>query len=136
MARYEVVSSPNMRSLMNWSKERLARTLMDFFRASDAVRDVMAERGRQVTGEGWTPAHDDDHGHGEMAMAAACYAAHGALGWFANTQPPGGPQLLWPWAPGWWKPKDRRRDLVRAGALIIAEIERIDRMREKGAGDE
>jgi hypothetical protein len=27
----------------------------------------------------------------------------------------------------WWKPKDRRRDLVRAAALIIAEIERLDR---------
>ena len=36
----------------------------------------------------------------------------------------------WPhtWDASWWKPKDRRRDLVRAGALIIAEIERLDRL--------
>ena len=34
---------------------------------------------------------------------------------------------LWPWAASWWKPKNRRRDLVRAAALIVAEIERIDR---------
>ena len=30
----------------------------------------------------------------------------------------------WPWALNWWKPKDRRRDLIRAGALIVAELER------------
>jgi len=28
---------------------------------------------------------------------------------------------------GWWKPKGPRRDLIRAAALIVAEIERIDR---------
>lgn len=37
------------------------------------------------------------------------------------------PDPFWPWQRKWWKPKDPRRDLVRAGALIIAEIERIDR---------
>ena len=35
------------------------------------------------------------------------------------------------WDSEWWKPKDRRRDLIRAGALIVAEIERLDR--NKGA---
>jgi hypothetical protein len=34
---------------------------------------------------------------------------------------------VWPWSREWWQPKDRRRDLVRAGALIVAEIERLDR---------
>jgi hypothetical protein len=34
---------------------------------------------------------------------------------------------LWPWHDDWWKPKDRRRDLIRAAALIVAEIERLDR---------
>jgi hypothetical protein len=37
----------------------------------------------------------------------------------------------WPWEDKWWKPKDRRRDLVRAGALIVAEIERLDRLAAK-----
>jgi hypothetical protein len=38
----------------------------------------------------------------------------------------------WPenWSATWWKPKDRRQDLVRAGALVISEIERIDRASE------
>jgi len=33
----------------------------------------------------------------------------------------------WPWAEKWWKPKNERRDLVKAAALILAEIERLDR---------
>lgn len=133
MARYEVVSVPSMRSLMNWSRERLARTLMDFFRASDAVRDVMAERNRQVTGEGWAPEADDTRRDGELPLAAACYAAVASAqargaeadAFKADMMISGGG---WPWSAEWWKPKDARRNLVRAGALIIAEIERIDRM--------
>ena len=31
------------------------------------------------------------------------------------------------WSKDWWKPKDKRRDLIRAAALIVAEIERLDR---------
>jgi hypothetical protein len=31
-----------------------------------------------------------------------------------------------------WKPKDRRRNLVRAAALLIAEIERLDRRETSG----
>jgi hypothetical protein len=37
------------------------------------------------------------------------------------------PPAFWPWPPEWWKPCDRRANLVRAAALLIAEIERIDR---------
>lgn len=33
----------------------------------------------------------------------------------------------WPWSRAWWKPASRRRCLIKAGALILAEIERIDR---------
>lgn len=38
-----------------------------------AILDVIAERQRQQSVEGWTPEHDDEHGRGEMAMAAVCY---------------------------------------------------------------
>ena len=38
------------------------------------------------------------------------------------------PPPSWPWVRRWWKPTDRRRDLVKAGALILAEIERLDRI--------
>jgi len=33
----------------------------------------------------------------------------------------------WPWNMVWWKPKNYRRDLVKAAALLVAEIERLDR---------
>lgn len=42
-----------------------------------AARDVVAERERQVTTEGWTPEHDAEHSDGSMAAAAACYAMTG-----------------------------------------------------------
>jgi hypothetical protein len=88
---------------------------------STAAQDVLAERNRQITAEGWTPAHDDEHASFEMADAAGCYA-HAAAGW--NTY---AARDRWPWSLEWWKPSTPRRDLVKAGALILAEIERLDR---------
>ena len=96
---------------------------------SKAARDVLAERLRQVEAEGWTPAHDDFHEEGELADAAACYAA-GCIPMApaAASSQGHGYTSLWPWEAKWWKPGgDRRRDLVKAGALILAEIERLDR---------
>lgn len=93
---------------------------------SQAARDVLAERQRQIQQEGWTPEHDDEHGDGAMAYAAAAYAV-------ASVEKPGtlmkaSALFMWTgWAKSWWKPKDRRSDLIRAGALILAEIERLDR---------
>jgi hypothetical protein len=87
---------------------------------SNAIADIAAERQRQIETEGWTPEHDDEHGKGELADAAACYA-HGEL---IRDEADG---FLWPWDEDWWKPSDRRRELIKAGALIVAEIERIDR---------
>lgn len=110
---------------------------------TDAARDVLAERQRQVSVEGWTPEHDDEHGADDLALAAACYALPDAD---RNVFPrkdardvgrfDGEPiwvyddvlcPHLWPWHGSSWKPKTRRDDLVRAGALILAEIERLDR---------
>ena len=91
---------------------------------TDAARDVLAERQRQVEAEGWTPKHDDEHQRGEMAGAAACYALRNVQHWGAAQAA----ASLWPWDEKWWKPSDNRRNLVKAGALIIAEIERLDRL--------
>lgn len=76
---------------------------------------IAAERSRQVDGEGFSTRRDDDYTAGELALAASCYAA--------------GHRVGWPWGPDWWKPTphDRTRDLVKAGALIVAEIERLQR---------
>jgi hypothetical protein len=96
-------------------------------RFSVALRDIWAERQRQVDDEGWTAEHDDQHTLGELALAAAAYAEHTfASDSFrqSNKTPP----AYWPFDASWWKPTDRRRDLVKAGALIVAEIERLDRI--------
>lgn len=90
-----------------------AQTRVVVIADTSALSDIAAERQRQIDAEGWTPAHDDAHDYGELARAAACYAV--------------GLKNDWPWSDSWWKPKDRRTDLVRAGALIVAEIERLDR---------
>jgi hypothetical protein len=88
-----------------------------------ALRDVIAERARQISAEGWTPEHDDGHKMGELARAAAVYAAGPGLFKISHLQTP---MQVWPY---YWehKPSDQRGNLVKAGALILAEIERIDR---------
>ncbi len=91
---------------------------------SNAIQDVIAERLRQMHQEGWSEQHDDTHTNGELADAAACYAHPVPYGVAPQHS---GPPPLWPWHRKWWKPKDRRRNLVRAAALIVAEIERLDR---------
>jgi len=110
--------------------EATARAIMALDGA--AARDVIAERRRQIEAEGWTSWHDDQHHRGEMAMAAACYA-HPERVFIARQLAGRGYETYtsyrdaWPWADEWWKPRGRRRDLVRAAALILAEIERLDR---------
>lgn len=97
--------------------------------ASQAFCDVADERLRQQLVEGWTPEHDDAHPEGELAMAAGCYALNAAsslTGDYIDPDATGVP-VPWPWAPEWWKPKTTREDLVRAAALLLAEIERMDR---------
>ena len=96
-----------------------------------AIDDVLAERQRQQSIEGWTPEHDDAHKGGELSRAAGSYAINAGAALFFNggsdTSVCDTPPYGWPWGPEWWKPTNSRRDLVKAGALILAEIERIDR---------
>ena len=88
-----------------------------------ALRLIANERRRQVEDERFTPDQDDEQNEdGEMAYAAAAYAAAAA----------GDPDaaMFWPggWDPHMFKPTGETRDLVRAGALIVAELERRARM--------
>ncbi|MEZ7170166.1 DUF4406 domain-containing protein, partial [Pseudomonas aeruginosa] len=85
--------------------------------------DVQAERRRQITAEGWTPEHDDLYCAAELPRAAAAYILNGA-----NDEAP----AIWPFSAKWWKPRDARANYVRAAALILAEIERLDRAAERG----
>ncbi len=81
------------------------------------IESIAAERKRQIEEEGWTPEHDDQWVSSQIADAASCYLE--------------GSMWRWPWDKGWWKPTDRRRNLVKAGALIAAEIDRLNRLERK-----
>lgn len=95
---------------------------------------IAEERQRQIEKEGWSNSHDDNHKHGELARAAAAYALPKA---FRELMKNGRPTLF-PWSVKWWKPmrfsekdgryiEDRVRQLQKAGALIAAEIDRLNR---------
>lgn len=95
--------------------------------------DVFAERKRQIDQEHYSHEHDDEYDQNELIRAASSYLSHViGRGWvFKETCPETYQDEevpdLWPWDLDFWKPKNPRRDLVRAAALIIAEIEKIDR---------
>lgn len=101
--------------------------------SSQALADVIAERIRQIEVEGWTQEHDDEHRAGDLARAAGLYANNAGaalqLGMQDTTLCKDAP-YGWPWSGSWWKPSTPRRDLVKAIALCIAEIERMDRATE------
>ena len=100
------------------------------------IEEIAAERERQKAVEGWTAEHDDEHADGSLSRAAAVYAMPHGIRQFHISRVAGTVlDLVWPvdWGREWFKPKDRRRDLVRAGALIVAEIERLDRAAQQKA---
>jgi hypothetical protein len=101
------------------------------------TRLIAAERNRQKRKEGWTAAHDDGHDREELARAAACYALpHDVRSQTILGRPLN--RILWPWDSRWWKPvvrsagpnpiEARIAELVKAGALIAAEIDRLQRL--------
>lgn len=105
-----------------------------------AIHDIEAERERQVQAEGFDHEHDDQHLKGELWRAALFYAntAIKTPIWAFTRF-----HIEWPWDPQWFKPWkkdasgnytteiDKERCLVKAGALIIAEQERLERALQK-----
>lgn len=99
-----------------------------------AIHDVLQERHRQILSERYTREHDDAHVSGELGLAAALYALPYESGMLEQDDFIRLDMLL---EIGFeWKLKpepDRRKRLVKAGALILAEIERMDRAQTKDA---
>ncbi|ENM6342455.1 hypothetical protein AB8H83_000329 [Salmonella enterica] len=85
---------------------------------TDALCDVIAERQRQISVKGWAPEHDDTYIGCELAAAAISYIE------------PVEAENYWPadWHDGSFRPSDYRRNLVKATALLLAELERLDRI--------
>ena len=99
------------------------------------IEIIAEERARQITAEGWTPEHDDQHNRKGLAIAAACYALpeeHREYSLAGNWEMISLLDLLWGhtlWDRQWWKPtpNNRIRELAKAGALCAAEIDRLQR---------
>lgn len=98
---------------------------------SIAIRDLIAERRRQVREEGYHLERDDQYTSGQLAEAASVYAFWAApsgytpdahLDYLNTKLPP-----CWPFGPEQWKPANQRLMLIKAGALILAELDRLDR---------
>jgi hypothetical protein len=90
---------------------------------------VATERERQVSAEGWTPEHDNEHDEAQLIDAALSYALT-AYGQVMDAADDGAVPHEWPWSRDWWKPSpDPIRNLVKAGALIAAEIDRLQRIK-------
>ena len=88
---------------------------------SQAARDVLAERRRQVNAEGFSPERDDQYVGGQLAGAAISYLILAAGGREDEAR------AFWPWRQEWLKPGSQRRYLEKACALGLAEMERMDR---------
>lgn len=94
---------------------------------SQAARDVLAERRRQVNAEGFSPERDDQYVGGQLAGAATSYLILAAGGREDEAR------AFWPWRQEWLKPGSQRRYLEKACALGLAEMERQDRAAAQAA---
>ena len=99
---------------------------------------ILEERQRQIESEGYDEAHDSQYDTSALGNAGICYAV------IAGSSAPirdavrkqtekGIAPTGWPWGAEYWKPgegnsdSDRVSELVKSGALIAAEIDRIQR---------
>ena len=89
----------------------------------EGIKLITEERIRQIEKEGWSKEHDAELSDNCLANAAICYAIE------SNSNKLNYEKEVvadfWPFDKEWWKPKDRIRNLVRAGALIAAQIDKI-----------
>ena len=90
------------------------------------VELISKERERQMIEKGYTAKHDDDETDDSLAYAAVCYAI-----------PDGSKRIIYtedcyPWDECTYKPTpdNRIKELVKAGSLIAAEIDRLQRLKK------
>lgn len=104
---------------------------------TQALTDVLAERARMTASANWQ-AEEDGYAQGQMASAGACYAFNAAVTTargqtFTGALEP--PKYLWPLPRADFAPTTVREDLVRAAAMLLAEIERQDRTAPAPGGE-
>lgn len=103
---------------------------------TETIHRIEAKRTEQIVKHGYSASHDDRHTHGELALGAIAYTAQG-VGRDGSR--------YWPFDQETFKPKRpslsnsdvlaaRIANLTKAGALIAAEIERLERLKRAKAG--
>lgn len=119
-------------SLVDWLKHALEESLdhslylQKIIRIVTAMEDnvileIIAERKRQVE-KGFDAAHDDTHGNGELYEAAKAYLV-AAKRIEIDTMP-----MMWPFEKMEWRhPGSKREALIKAAAMLVAEINRLQR---------
>ncbi len=109
-------------AIRRWNKRATQPALpdagLDSQKLTKAEQDVLAERASQRIK--WGDTHDDEHDW-SIKEAAICYA-QGYMTWR-----PGQSEQRWPWEHAAWKPRGQRENIVRATAMLIAELDRMDR---------
>jgi hypothetical protein len=102
------------------------------------VQLIADERKRQIENEGYDATHDSQYKNSVLGNAGICYAVMAG----------GSPEIRnavreqasaghapkgWPWGLEFWRPSagdsdaERIKELVKAGALLAAEIDRLNR---------
>lgn len=124
------------------AKENALHYVMQEMKTSGA-ETITRERLRQLSVEKFTLSHDDRYIKGELVWAAHEYLFMAGVQisgnytvneWKESWPESGGVPSNWPktWDKSWWKPSDDPiRNLAKAGALIAAEIDRLDRVSMK-----
>ena len=114
----------------------------------NGIELIKQERNRQINELNWTAEHDDKHMGGELGLVAALYSSPSNL--YIQSFEFDGYCFIDPWPKTWDDKYDRRqivdgirrsnflikdderiRMLQKAGALIAAEIDRIQRLKDK-----
>lgn len=93
------------------------------------IMKMAFERRRQISQEGYEEQHDDVHTNCELSYATMAYVKVGQAALTHNpTVNESIKEEFWPWGDIWFKPSpDAIRNWEKAGALLAAEIDRIDR---------
>lgn len=111
--------------------------LKELCRSEKILYEVLCERRRVIEKEGYSIENDDEYAAGVLASSGAAYAYNAAeihlhsLTKQSSLTPDEAAGWGWKLPRVYWKPKDPRRNLIRAMQLILAEIEKMDREEER-----
>lgn len=126
-AEAEAAGCPN--GLPDDFLSQLEQGLKEAKMTTRALRLITDERERQFA-NGYTTQHDDLHARGQIASAAESFAAAAACQARGNSVDTAERAAIniWPWDNEPKVESDPIRNLVKAAALIVAEIERLQRL--------